>query len=154
MSEVTPIKSTSEVTPIKSTSEVAPIYLTNQTRHKKTTKKKLTAARMGMEPTSASPRALLVSRGIKAGAGTIWQSRDFIEACHPYKREVGLEALLNNASRLQTRAEPIMLNKVPIMLCCTAPKIFLFMLKLNVTLTAKTNHLDAWVMCMFIILVC
>ena len=59
-----------------------------------------------------------------------------------------------------------MLKNIPIMLCCTASKIFLscstnapIMLKLcslNVTLIAKTNHLDcfkyAWVVCQVIVI--
>ena len=70
--------------------------------------------------------------------------------------------------RPPSKDEPIMLKNVPIMLCCTAPKIFLLcstkfnapiMLKLcslNVTLIAKTNHLDcfkyAWVVCQVIVI--
>ena len=60
-----------------------------------------------------------------------------------------------------------MLKNLPIMLCCTAPKILLLcstnapimhkLCSLNVTLIVKTNHLDcfkyAWVVCIFIILV-
>ncbi len=76
--------------------------------------------------------------------------------------------LLHHDNYPANRAEPIMLKKVPTMLCCTAPKIFLLcstnapiMLKicsLNVTLIVKTNHLDcfkyAWVVCIFIISSC